>query len=353
MPRHKLPAGLRRGRLVALFVVTPVSAFAVAAGLAPLVTHSPASNSASTVALDRPSVSTGSFRHPGDWRHDLRQYDQGPYDQWRHHGWWHYPSPSPSSSTPVTAPSSPSSRPSTTPSTGSSKSPSPAPTASSKPVHKPAHTSSHVMPMGVPASQVGKLLVNDTGDNLARWPRQQRGTGGTMTHSNSVLELSTSGANNNGYSIISPNTYRSGIFEARLYFPGARNGKIADWPAFWLSSAWSGAVSWPDGGEMDLAEGLSGDLTVTYHYGDNGTPEFTSPFPVTSAPGWYVVTGVWTKGRWAVYYNGKLVKTISGVVVNDPMNIILTAFEGNYGNQPGQPSTLKVSYVRVWSLAGS
>jgi len=209
------------------------------------------------------------------------------------------------------------------------------------------------MPTGVPASQVGKLLVNDTGDNLASWPRQQRGTGGTMTHSNGVLSLSTSGANGNGYSIISPQTYTSGIFEARIYFPGDSSGKIADWPAFWLSSAWSGAVSWPDGGEMDLAEGISGDLEVTYHYGVNGTHKWTSPKAITSTPGWHTITGVWKAGEWDTYYDGKLVSTITGVVVNDPMNVILTAYQGNWGDQPGVPSTLKVSDLRIWSLAGS
>jgi beta-glucanase (GH16 family) len=210
------------------------------------------------------------------------------------------------------------------------------------------------MPEGVPASQVGKLLVNDTGDNLASWPRLTAyGSGGSLTHSGGVLSLSTTGGNRNGYSIMSPKTYTSGIFQARIYFPGASNGKIADWPAFWLSSAWSGAVSWPNGGEMDLAEGLNGNLSVTYHYGDNGTPEQTTSFGVTSAPGWHVVTGVWSTGRWDIYYDGKLVKTISGsYVVNDPMNIILSAYQGKYGNQPSVPSTVKVSSLQVWSLAG-
>jgi hypothetical protein len=210
-----------------------------------------------------------------------------------------------------------------------------------------------VMPAGVPALQVGKLLVNDTGDNLASWPRQQRGTGGAMTHSNGVLYLSTSGANGSGYSMISPNTYTSGIFEARIYFPGASDGKIADWPAFWLSSAWSGAVSWPDGGEMDLAEGLRGDLAVAYHYGIDGMLRSITPFSVTSAPGWHTITGVWKAGEWDTYYDGGLVTTITGVVVNDPMNVILSAYQGSLGDQPGVRSTIEVSNLRIWSLASS
>ncbi len=208
-------------------------------------------------------------------------------------------------------------------------------------------------PAGVPAAEVGKLLVNDTGADLASWPRLGHGSGGTMTASNGVLYLSTSGANRNGYSIVSPNTYTSGIFETRIYFPGASDGQIADWPAFWLSAG-SEAVSWPDGIEMDLAEGLAGYLCVVYHYGEDGVPAYTMPFAVTSAPGWHVITGVWTTGRWDIYYDGKFVKTYSGShVVNDPMNIILSAYTGQYGHLPGQPSTVEVSYLRVWRVASS
>jgi hypothetical protein len=228
------------------------------------------------------------------------------------------------------------------------KAPAVGPPASARPRDRGA--GDQLMPAGVPASQVGKLIVNDTGDDLASWPRLWRGTGGTMTHSNGVLDLWTSGANRNGYSIISPNTYTSGIFEARIYFPGASDGKIADWPAFWLYDS-SDAVSWP-GSEMDLAEGLSGYLCVVYHYSDDGTPAATTPFSVTSAPGWHVVTGVWSNRRWDVYYDGKLVKTISGsYVANQPLNIALSAYMGQYGHLPGEPSTVQVSYLRVWSLA--
>jgi len=175
-----------------------------------------------------------------------------------------------------------------------------------------------------------------------------------MTHSSGELSLFTSGANQNGYSIVSPNAYTSGIFQARIYFPGSSDGKIADWPAFWLGPASAAAVSSSAGSEMDLAEGLSGDLCVVYHYSDNGIPAATVPFTVTSAPGWHVVTGVWSTRQWDVYYDGKLVKTISGShVVNQPMNIILSAYTGQFGHLPGEPSTVKVSNLRVWSLASS
>ena len=212
-----------------------------------------------------------------------------------------------------------------------------------------------VKPAGVPASTVGKLLVNDTGNELASWPRQARGgESGSISHSHGVLYLSTTGANGNGYSIISPHTYTSGIFEARIYFPGARDGKVADWPAFWLSSAWSGAVGWPDGGEMDLAEGLSGVLYDSYHYGVQGSERSITKTFATSAPGWHTITGVWKADEWEVYYDGKLVKWIFGpYVANHPMNVILSQYQGNLGNQPGVAATLRISYLRIWSVASS
>jgi hypothetical protein len=62
---------------------------------------------------------------------------------------------------------------------------------------------------------------------------------------------------------------------------------------------------------------------------------------------------VWKAGEWDTYYDGSLVSAITGVVVNHPMNVILSAYQGNLGDQPGVPSTLEVSNLRIWSLATS
>lgn len=58
-----------------------------------------------------------------------------------------------------------------------------------------------------------------------------------------MLQLSSDGTTNNGAAVISPGTYTSGIFEAKINFAAAADGTIADWPAFWLSSAWSGSFA--------------------------------------------------------------------------------------------------------------
>jgi hypothetical protein len=338
LTRHKLPVTSRTGGIVTVLT----GLFGLLAALTLLVTHAAGQDRASTVALHQSSVSTPSFPHfVGHRRHHRGSPPpMQPSPSWHQHV---STSPSPSSSTSASSGSSSSPAPSTSPVGAGTPSSSPVRTGT------PSPTSAQVMPQGVPTSQVGKLLLNDTGDDLASWPRTDYGAGGTIAHSNGVLYLTTSGANRNGYSVVSADTYTSGIFESRIYFPGASHGEIADWPAFWLSS-----VNWPDGGEMDLAEGLAGTLSATYHYGINGTPEESESFPVTSTPGWHVITGVWTTGRWDVYYDGKLVQTFSASYVkNDPVNIILSAFTGQHGHLPGEPSTVRISYLRIWSVAGN
>jgi hypothetical protein len=220
-----------------------------------------------------------------------------------------------------------------------------------------------VMPTGVPASQVGTIIVNNTGDDLVTWATQNEGGGtGTKSSSNGVLSLGTNGSNGNGFSIISPNTYTSGIFEAQCVFPANGAGTIANWPAFWLSSAWASAapgfVPFPDGGEMDLVEGLSGSLSVTYHYGVSGTEHNIGSFNITTTPGTHIITGVWTTGEWDTYYDGVLVKQMGGPgqagagdIVNAPMNVIFSGYEGTFGYQPGQAANFLVNYFRVWNIA--
>jgi beta-glucanase (GH16 family) len=172
------------------------------------------------------------------------------------------------------------------------------------------------------------------------------------------LRLYTDGAANDCSAVISPGTYTTGIFEAKIDFAAVADAKIADWPAFWLSSGWSGSLPWPYGGELDAAEGLGGTLGVTYHYNANGpdpasalAPAHTATYYVTAAPGWHVVTAVWTAHMFDVYYEGKLVKTISGSFVqNSPMHVIFDMTSGPPGHQPGEPASMDVAYMRIWAV---
>jgi len=219
-----------------------------------------------------------------------------------------------------------------------------------------------VMPSGVPVAEVGSLRTNLTGGEIAAaWNPLRYSTcngKGVITWSNGQLHLSTDGVANDGAAVISPGTYTNGIFEAKINFAAAAHAKIADWPAFWLSSGWSRSVAWPYGGELDAAEGLGGNLSVTYHYNANGpdpssarAPTSTATYNVTEAPGWHVVTVVWTAHRFDVYYEGKLVKTISGSFVqNSPMRVIFDMTSGQPGHQRGQPAAMDVAYMRIWAV---
>lgn len=220
----------------------------------------------------------------------------------------------------------------------------------------------HVMPEGVPAAQVGRLRTYLNGAEIAAaWKPLRYNTCdglGAIRWSSGQLRLSTDGAADNGAAIISPGTYTSGIFEAKINFASAGHGKVADWPAFWLSSGWARKLAWPYGGELDAAEGLGGTLGITYHYNANGpnpsspdAPAYTPTYQVTATPGWHVVTVVWTAHRFDVYYQGKLVKTISAPFVqNSPMNVIFDMTSGKLGQQPGQPASMDVAYVRIWTV---
>lgn len=219
-----------------------------------------------------------------------------------------------------------------------------------------------VIPAGVPAAQVGRLRTYLTGDEIAAaWNPLRYNTCngmGAIRWSNGQLHLSTDGTANNGSAVISPGTYTSGIFEAKINFAAAAHGKIADWPAFWLSSGWSRKLAWPYGGELDAAEGLGGNLGITYHYNANGpnpssayAPTYTATDQVTATPGWHVVTVVWTAHKFDVYYEGKLAKTIAGAFVqNSPMNVIFDMTSGKSGDQPGQPASMDVAYMRIWAV---
>ena len=220
----------------------------------------------------------------------------------------------------------------------------------------------HVVPAGVPVAQVGRLRADLSGAEIAAaWtPLRDRTCNGAgmVRSSNGQLHLFSDGTVNDCSAVISPGVYTNGVFEAKIDFAAAADAKVADWPAFWLTSGWSGTLPWPYGGELDAAEGLGGALGVTYHYNANGpdpalprTPAHTTTYYVTAVPGWHVVAVVWTARRFDVYYEGKLVKTISGSFVQDsPMHVIFDMTSGQPGHQPGDPASMDVAYIRIWTV---
>jgi hypothetical protein len=120
------------------------------------------------------------------------------------------------------------------------------------------------------------------------------------------------------------------------------------------------------------AEPADGVNAVSWHSGTTAKPFvastddfFPAKLPVDSpnlAPGWHIVDVVYTRGFFAVYYDGKkYTHYASGNVTGDPLNIYLTtavtpdvsAVRKEIGGPPvnsdSSAATVAVRYLRIWS----
>jgi hypothetical protein len=242
------------------------------------------------------------------------------------------------------------------------------------------------VPVGAAASYAGSLELNASGATLAAWNQTSSFCPGSSwavpdgtvsTDPAGDATLTTTGKPGSCAAVISPGAYASGVVEADIDFPAlpGRPGTIADWTAFWLTDQ----ATWPVDGEIDAVETepLTGVNAVSYHWGTASKPldmstdglaqDGTIPFAGPNlTPGWHVVDVAFTKGFFAVYYDGKEFAGVhSSVITGAPLNVILnttvapavTAAEKAIGGPPensdSSPATLKVKYLRVWSYSGS
>jgi Glycosyl hydrolases family 16 len=240
--------------------------------------------------------------------------------------------PASSSATPSTA------TPSTaTPSTATSAAAAPAGTA--------------VMPDGVPAAQVGSLVLDDSAADIWNtWDHTTLAgadceTPGTFALSSAGLDLTTNGTFGNCAKITSKTTYRYGIFEARIWAQAGPNGTIANWPAFWMVGQ-----NWPVDGEIDGFEAMLGYDSASFHYGADNS--YFTKQDTALQPGWNIVDIVWMPQMLAVYYNGqKFVEWDSPDITSEPMVVTFDSTTGTDGYTTGQPSTLTIDYLRIWTAA--
>lgn len=230
---------------------------------------------------------------------------------------------------------------------------------------------SSVMPDGPTGSW--KLVWSDefngTSIDTSKWyVFDNVGRQGITTHASNVSESGgdlhiTLASGSSGAEVNSWNTQGAGkptngfglaygdAVEARIWIPGS-GSTTPDWPSFWTSGhTVPGDFS---GGEIDIFEGLSGQLHIDYN---NTTAHVVGPVPSGSWLGsWHTYTAVRhgpaSAATYDVYWDGKLVWHTGPYAEsgNALQGILLT--EGNssqYGGPLQAPVTMLVDWVRAWA----
>jgi hypothetical protein len=224
------------------------------------------------------------------------------------------------------------------------------------------------------------LLLNDPGSRLTTWDQTAatcrelpfRVTAGTVaTNARGDATLTVNGPGNCA-ALVSPGKYASAVIESQIYLPAlpGHPGTIADWIALWMTDE----RAWPENGELAAVETepVDGVNAVSWHSGTSAAQFvastdgfFPAKLPVSApnlTPGWHTVDVVYTRGFFAVYYDGReYTSYTAGQVTGDPLNIYLTitvtpdvssarqAIGGPPVNSDASPATFAVKYLRVWS----
>src|ERR1700761_3620138 len=254
--------------------------------------------------------------------------------------------------------------------------------ASASPAPRPSQQANFMPPPIARAKYAGSLVLNATGAALKSWNSTSSfcqqdtwevGDGKVSTDSSDDAVLATTGKAGSCVGLVSPGTYSSAVVEAYVYFPPlpGNSGTIANWTSLWLTDQ----ANWPADGELDAteAEPATGVNAVAYHWGSADSPQWMSTdgyaangtLPVDGTnlkPGWHVVDIAYTKGFFAVYYDGKEYTSLSSdIITGDPVNIIISssvtpdddAVEQTIGTAPvnsdSSPAGMAVKYVKVWS----
>jgi hypothetical protein len=245
-------------------------------------------------------------------------------------------------------------------------------------------TTKSTVPEGPAAGYAGALELSASGAQLASWDQTSSychqsswtvADGTVTTDPAGGALLSTTGKPGSCVAVISPGAYSSGVVEADIDFPAlpAKPGTIANWTAFWLTDQ----AKRPADGELNAVEAnpVTGVNAVSYHWGTKKKPRDMSTdglardgkIPVAGpnlTPGFHVVDIVFTKGFFAVYYDGReYASSHSSVITGAPLNVLFTsavtprtrAVEKGIGGKPknsdSSPATVEVKYLNVWAYS--
>jgi hypothetical protein len=129
-----------------------------------------------------------------------------------------------------------------------------------------------------------------------------------------------------------------GYIEARILFAG-QGSTCDDWPAFWTDGQ-----SWPQDGEIDIAEGL-GTLTSNYH--SNAGANNSNTIAGNWCGSWHTYGVDREPGINTIYWDGQPIRSYPSNDGGAPQYIILNIGSGQGTDAPG--TTMQVDYVRAWT----
>ena len=163
--------------------------------------------------------------------------------------------------------------------------------------------------------------------------------------------------------------FKYGYIEARIRMPaGGRN-----WPAYWMLGENITSVSWPQSGEIDIAE-QGGDRPTrnsgAIHYSTTGVPndccgnhtyDYGEYWGVDYSAGFHTYAIAWTQNRIDLLVDGLVFKTFTNTSIrsqywsfNQPFFLILNNATGDFGGAwtGWTQSQMQIDYVRAWKIDG-
>ena len=125
-----------------------------------------------------------------------------------------------------------------------------------------------------------------------------------------------------------------GYAEARILFPGS-GSTCNDWPAFWTDGQ-----SWPQDGEIDIAEGL-GTLTSNYH--SNAGANNSNTIAGSWCGSWHTYGVDREPGVNTIYWDGTPIRSYASNDGGSPQYLILNVGSGEGADAPGTSVQINAS----------